>query len=203
MTIPIRSGLQVFDGGEVTHPNAPSLLFYYLFDDWFTSYSLVARKEQQYGVQLEKLRGKMFAKPEVGDVKDLHNIGRQLAVLQRIYQSYVLIIERILDRQTPLKSQAKHTHGHVRVHNIQQALENDSTTKGNEIANKQNLEVSLSPAATVRFERLKDRINLYALSEIKECLTEKESLVFLVRGDEGKDIDSRFCINFVGKFLEQ
>ena len=122
----------------------------------------------------------MFAKPEVGDVKDLHNIGRQLAVLQRIYQSYVLIIERILDRQTPLKSQAKHTHGHVRVHNIQQVPENDSTTKGNEIANKQNLEVSLSPAATVRFERLKDRINLYALSEIKECLTEKESLVFLV-----------------------
>ena len=38
----------------------------------------------------------------------------------------------------------------------------------------------LSPAVTVRFERLLDRINLYALPEIQECLDEKDGLVFLV-----------------------
>ena len=43
-----------------------------------------------------------------------------------------------------------------------------------------SLGVALASTATVRFARLKDRINLYALSEIQECLDEKESLVFLV-----------------------
>ena len=33
----------------------PGLLFYYLFDDWVTSYSLVAKKDHQYGTQLEVL----------------------------------------------------------------------------------------------------------------------------------------------------
>lgn len=41
--------------------------------------------------------------------------------------------------------------------------------------------VLLSSAAVARFERLVDRINLYCLSEIETCLTEKESLTFLVR----------------------
>lgn len=44
----------------------------------------------------------------------------------------------------------------------------------------QSYGVSLSPAAVVRFERLRDRIKLYALSEIQDCLDDKESLVFLV-----------------------
>jgi hypothetical protein len=41
------------------------------------------------------------------------------------------------------------------------------------------LGVSLSSAAKVRFERLKDRILLYALSEIDECLAQKDSLVMM------------------------
>jgi Mg2+ and Co2+ transporter CorA len=41
------------------------------------------------------------------------------------------------------------------------------------------LGVSLSSAAKVRFERLKDRILLYALSEIEECLAQKDSLVMM------------------------
>jgi hypothetical protein len=40
--------------------------------------------------------------------------------------------------------------------------------------------VILSSAAAARFERLADRIVLYCLSEIEACLTEKESLTFLV-----------------------
>ena len=55
MTIPVRPGLQDVASNEVSPSDAPSLLFHYLFDDWLTSYSLVARKEHQYGVQLELL----------------------------------------------------------------------------------------------------------------------------------------------------
>jgi hypothetical protein len=43
-----------------------------------------------------------------------------------------------------------------------------------------SLGVRLSSSAIVRFERLLDRIKLYAISEIDECLTEKESLVLMV-----------------------
>lgn len=35
--------------------DSSSLLFYYLFDDWYTSYALVAKNEYQYAHQLEKL----------------------------------------------------------------------------------------------------------------------------------------------------
>ena len=35
--------------------NGPSLLFYYLFDDWYSTYGLVTRKEQQYGALLNDL----------------------------------------------------------------------------------------------------------------------------------------------------
>ncbi len=52
MSLPIRSGLLDIQGSSLTSSDAPSLLFYYLFDDWFTSYSLVAKQEHQYGKQL-------------------------------------------------------------------------------------------------------------------------------------------------------
>jgi hypothetical protein len=42
------------------------------------------------------------------------------------------------------------------------------------------LGVSLSSPARVRFIRLKDLIDLYALNEIEEYLKQKESLVSLV-----------------------
>ena len=44
---------------SVSTPSSPSeassKLFYYIFDDWTTSYSLVAEGEHQYGTQLENL----------------------------------------------------------------------------------------------------------------------------------------------------
>ncbi|MCJ1468059.1 hypothetical protein MMC07_006685 [Pseudocyphellaria aurata] len=189
-----RPGVQDVTSNEISQSDSPSLLFYYLFDDWSTTYSLVARKEHQYGVQLEHLvspalfvlilltipqRRKMFVKPDVDLVNDLHHVGRQLAVLKRMYQSYVLIIERILERQKPVKtpiaqklSQSSERATKI-IHDVSLAREElplSTHTYG----------VSLSSAATVRFERLRDRINLLALSEIQECLDEKESLVFLV-----------------------
>ena len=57
----IRGGLQTIDQ-ETPEPSsssvdedAPSLLFFYLYDDWNSSYGLVARKEQQYGEELNRL----------------------------------------------------------------------------------------------------------------------------------------------------
>lgn len=44
--------------------------------------------------------------------------------------------------------------------------------------------VMMASTAVARFERLVDRINLYCLSEIDACLTEKESLTFMVGVDD-------------------
>ena len=136
---------------EVT--DQPSLLFYYLFDDWRTTYSLVAQKDDQYGSQLAELRRSMFERPSVQLVEDLHHVGQQLAVLKRIYESYSIIIDRL--------------------------LENQSLHSGDSPGENSTLGVQLRPAASVRFERLRDRIRLLALSEVQSCLDEKESLVFL------------------------
>ena len=103
----------------------------------------------------------MSENAEVEHIKKLHRIGQQLSVLKKIYQSYALIIDRILERQKPADT-------------------SNSTRLRKETIDEENYAVSLSSAATVRFERLKDRIQLYALSEIQECIDEKEALVFLV-----------------------
>lgn len=112
----------------------------------------------------------MFAKPEVQLIEDLHRVGRQLAVLKRMYESYALIIERILDRQKPIPSLMSRSPTEL----------SDQGGRGELSKDDQSYGVSLSPAAVVRFERLRDRIKLYALSEIQDCLDDKESLVFLV-----------------------
>lgn len=58
MSVPIRSPtLDKDDKPQASPSDVPSLLFYYLFDDWYTSYSLVARSEHQYGAQLEHVVG--------------------------------------------------------------------------------------------------------------------------------------------------
>lgn len=52
MTLGIRSGVQATDGKL---SDAPGLLFYYLFDDWYPTYSLVTRDKNQYTAKLEIL----------------------------------------------------------------------------------------------------------------------------------------------------
>ena len=116
----------------------------------------------------------MFTKPQVPLIQKLHQYGRELAVLKRMYQSYALIIERILNRQKPL---------HLSTGQASSTNSSDSQIAildGQVTSEIQTFGAPLSSAATVRFERLGDRIKLYALSEIQECLDEKESLVFLV-----------------------
>lgn len=88
-----------------------------------------------------------------------------------MYESYALIIERILDRQKPISSSMSRS---------PTELSDQGNNRGELLKDDQSYGVSLSPAAVVRFERLRDRIKLYALSEIQDCLDDKESLVFLV-----------------------
>ena len=54
-TLDIRPGLLSTQSSNITIADSPSLLFYYLFDDWYSSYALVAKSEHQYAMQLEKL----------------------------------------------------------------------------------------------------------------------------------------------------
>lgn len=56
-TLDIRPGLLSNQSSNITIADSPSLLFYYLFDDWYTTYALVAKSEHQYAMQLEKLVG--------------------------------------------------------------------------------------------------------------------------------------------------
>jgi hypothetical protein len=128
----------------------------------------------------------MLQKPEVGLVDELHGLGRQLAVLKRLYQSYELIMTRILQRQRLL-----HEESHQRRPRLP-TVSSDDDLDGLQLSfphigfttshlHSEHGGVRLSSAAASRFERLVDRIKLYCLSEIDSCLTEKESLTFLVR----------------------
>ena len=54
-TLDIRPGMQSNLNSKVTLLDSSGLLFYYLFDDWYTTYALVAKKEQQYAARLEHL----------------------------------------------------------------------------------------------------------------------------------------------------
>ena len=54
-TLDIRPGMQSNLNSKVTLYDSSGLLFYYLFDDWYTTYALVAKKEQQYAARLQSL----------------------------------------------------------------------------------------------------------------------------------------------------
>lgn len=43
------------DDSSIKPEDGPSLLFFYIFDDWPTSYALVAKREHKYGGLLDKL----------------------------------------------------------------------------------------------------------------------------------------------------
>ncbi|PGH07967.1 hypothetical protein GX51_01407 [Blastomyces parvus] len=183
---PNQTGTAAIKPGE-----GASLLFYYLFDNWPANYNLVIGREHSYNAALDKLRRRMLERAQVQLIDDLHRLGRQLAVLKRIYQSYDLIVNRVLKRQRLLREE---------VRNFQSAnmqpppsqrgghfgfdlLSRGDTWRPNAFDEINPIElggIQLSSAAVGRFERLLDRIRLYALSEIDECLAEKESMTFMV-----------------------
>ncbi|OJJ63566.1 hypothetical protein ASPSYDRAFT_141021 [Aspergillus sydowii CBS 593.65] len=186
VTIRVRpfhdSGLEY---ASIKQEDGASLLFYYIFDDWVSSYALVAKREHTYGVNLDNLRSSMLNKPVVGLIDQLHWLGRQLAVLKRLYQSYELIMTRILQRQRLLHDEARSNQPRLplgQTFTTDTDIQRTMTMQGSFSASgtqENSVGVRLSAPAVARFERLLDRIKLYCLSEIDSCLTEKESLTFL------------------------
>ena len=112
----------------------------------------------------------MFSTAELKHINQLHQYGRQLAVLKRMYQSYDNIIQRVLEgpQDIPPAKSSKHT-------------QSESTaTEDSVVVPSDSYGVPLSTAAKLKFERLKDRVKLLTLTEIQDCLDEKEALVMLV-----------------------
>ena len=193
MTVQIRDFNPSTQAVDVTPPlEAASKLLYYLFDDWITTYGLVAKKEHPYGSELERLRAGMLTVAKVDLVDNLHQIGRRLAVLKRVYQSYEQMIARILQRQRLLRDDARQgAKGQPETRPVMFPVDQEymdhrpnlyhSSTMQFPTSEDMSLGVLLSSSAIVRFERLLDRIKLYAISEIEECVNEKEALVFMVR----------------------
>lgn len=135
----------------------------------------------------------MLTKPVVGLVNELHWLGRRLAVLKRLYQSYELIMWRLLQRQRLLRDEARSNRPPApftvgTTFGDSDFAESRQPTLQSSLSCVSNYDTSvgvqLSSAATARFERLLDRIKLYCLSEIEACLVEKESLTFLVSSSQ-------------------
>ena len=183
-----QSTIQRYDWRE-----ASSLLLYYLFDDWESTYKLIARVEHPYRKKLQKMRDLMFDAAAVEHVKQVHEIGRQLTVLKLMYQSYELIVARLLHSSRSARSR------HMALSSLQNTMMDSGLNPGRDLSASQlafqedlpldggvESTVKLSGSAVVRFERLLDRIRLYALTEIEECIKEKEALVFMVGSRLGR-----------------
>lgn len=188
--------------------DAPGLLFYYLFENWENSYSLVTRKESRYGIELQRVRKEMFKSPKLTHIDRLDQIGSQLAVLKRHYNSYIRLIDRVVQPQQASLASLVNTRvaskssgeslicsgsASVPDHAAISAMNtwtgqptSDPIADGGDIgetvvtAAGTLLGVGLSSAARVRFERLRDMISLYALTECEDYLHQKESFVQMV-----------------------
>lgn len=56
MKLPLRMRLGETEEETMHRPtDLPGLLFYYLFDDWFNTYGLIARREHRYANELDRL----------------------------------------------------------------------------------------------------------------------------------------------------
>lgn len=166
-----------------------SLLFYYLFDDWVTTYSLISRQEHPYREKLDRHRQHMFQTADVKLIQSLHQVGRQLTVLKLMYQSYDSIVTSLLHRHRVMRNATgrrdtfnTETNHYTRQNSLRsEHLDEEAEEAMDPLSagDDSGRSVRLSVGAIVRFERLVDRIRLYALSEIEECLAEKSSLDFM------------------------
>ena len=155
--------------------DTPGLLFYYLFENWHNSYTLITRKESRYGLELTHLRTEMFHSPTLNHIDRLDSIGKELNILKRHYESYNRLIDRLLEPQQASTASIQN----MRIsHNETASQTSLSTIRPlNQTDPSSTLGVSLPSPARVRFTRLRDLIDLYALSEVAEYLQQKDSLV--------------------------
>ena len=163
---------------ESAHRNSdsPCLLFYYLFENWYNSYTLVTRKESRYGQELSKLRSEMLHAPRLCHIDRLDSIGKELGVLRRHYHSHERIIDRLLEPQIATLASLQNS----RVVSSETSQVSLDTIRPLVAEKDSMLGVSLTSAARVRFKRQRDLIDLYALSEVEEYQKQKDSLVTMV-----------------------
>lgn len=126
----------------------------------------------------------MQRNPRLSHISRLHRLARQLATLKRMYETKKIIIDNLLYRQENSLSKS-----HTKVADVGPAPPSSSiiatspATPGwvtgplGPLGDPDILGVPLSPLAVAKFERLRDRVKLYALGEIDDCLAEKSELV--------------------------
>ena len=153
--------------------DTPGLLLYYLFENWQNSYTLLTRRESRYGCELAQLRADMFAAPKLHHVDRLDTIAKELGILRRHYEAYNRIIDRLLEPQAASTASLQNS----RVVSNASSLSVETARPVVVTAQESLLGVGLSSAARVRFKRLRDLIDLYALSEVEEYIKQKDSLV--------------------------
>lgn len=126
----------------------------------------------------------MQRNPKLSHISRLHRLARQLATLKRMYETKKIIIDNLLYRQENSLSKS-----HAKVADVgltppsSSIIPTSPETPGwapgplGPLGDPDILGVPLSPLAVAKFERLRDRVKLYALGEIDDCLAEKSELV--------------------------
>ncbi|GAM83590.1 hypothetical protein ANO11243_015780 [Dothideomycetidae sp. 11243] len=168
--------------------DAPGLLFYFLFENWFNSYSLITRRDSRYGKELQKIREDMFKRPDLAQIERLDQVGNDLNVLKRHYLSYIRLIERVTEvsvtgdyNNLSTSQVTERLTDRVTSEDNMQTMNHASDAEG-----QPRIGVNPGAAARIRFGRLKDMITLYALSEVTEYLDKKQALVDMVSEGRSK-----------------
>ncbi len=108
--LPIRSRLGTTVAVTSHRPtDVPGLLFYYLFENWANSYTLITRRSSRYTLELQSLRDEMFTTPKLHHIDRLDSIGKELGILKRHYAAYNRIIDRLLEPQTATSASLQNT----------------------------------------------------------------------------------------------
>lgn len=173
--VEVRSFLDGEDQNGVR--DATSMLCYYIFDDWYSTFDLITGKNNPYRRRLEDARSAMFKQPNIDLINSLHRTGQQLTRLKLIYQSYCRIIHQLL----AFHATSQHQGSNVQSNQPLADINEEETSRPPSLLNISfdQDHVALTTRSLFRFERLLDHIGLLALAEIDDALREKESLVFM------------------------
>ena len=174
-----------FASSDWTTPEMASLVFYYLSDDWLNICAQVSGGEHSFRHRLEQVRESMIVSAEVELVRTLHQIGKQLTTLKLVYKSYQAVVERLLERHRSLLAQ-DHIGRRDSSSGLFRAFSDKFTNESAPFEAKAlgDAHFRLSTNALARFERLLDRIEICALTEVDECLKEMDALVLMVSHPE-------------------
>lgn len=142
------------------------LVFYYLFDDWLDLFFQASGSEHSYRRRLEFLRQEMMVQARSEQIDSLHQVGKQLTALRSICKSYQSMIAQLLRNQRALFSRER----------TQSECRGESMNSSWEAMGSIRLPLTIR----ARFERLQDRIDLCMMTELDECIVEKDGLVQMV-----------------------